>query len=189
MEFLIVGLGNPGKEYVHTRHNVGFEVINILCGRLGLTLSKETPSSLGATASIAGHKVLLAQPTTFMNDSGIAVGEIVRRYKLDVDHVIVVHDELDLELGDVRLKVGGGLAGHNGLRSMKQHLKSDAFIRVRIGIDKPSHKTQGASHVLKPMSKKEQELVGIACERAADAIEMIVSESLAVAMRVFHTAQ
>ncbi len=188
MEFLVVGLGNPGKEYVHTRHNVGFEVIDILCARSGTQLSKETSSSLGATVTIAGHKVLLAESTTYMNDSGVAVGEIARRYKLDSSQIIVVHDELDLELGDVRLKVGGGLAGHNGLRSIKQHLKNQDFIRVRIGIDKPTHKTHGANHVLKPMSKKELEVVDIACEKAADAIEMIVSDSLDAAMRVFHSA-
>lgn len=187
MEFLIVGLGNPGKEYEHTRHNVGFEVIDILASRLGCSLSKETPNSLGATAQLSGHKVQLAKPTTYMNDSGIAVGEIARRYKLEVGQIIVVHDELDLELGDVKLKIGGGLAGHNGLRSMKQHLKSDEFIRVRIGIGKPSHKSKGASHVLKPMSKKELEVMDVSCERAADAVELVVSQSLDAAMLQIHT--
>lgn len=187
MEFLIVGLGNPGKEYQHTRHNVGFEVIDILASRLGVSLSKETSSSLGATSTISGHKVLLAKPTTYMNESGIAVGEIVRRYKLDINHIIVIHDELDLELGAVKIKIGGGLAGHNGLRSIKQHLKSNEFIRVRIGIDKPTHKSRGATHVLKPMSRKELEIMDLACERAGDAVELIVSQSLDAAMRSIHT--
>lgn len=188
MEFLVVGLGNPGKEYVHTRHNVGFEVIDILSHRLGVSLSKETPSSLGATSNISGHKILIAKPTTYMNDSGIAVGEIARRYKLEPQNIIVVHDELDLEDGVVKIKVGGGLAGHNGLRSMKQHLKSDAFIRVRIGVGKPTHKTQGASHVLKPMSKKELEIMDIGCERAADAVELIIEKSVDAAMLATHTS-
>ncbi|HMS24796.1 MAG TPA: aminoacyl-tRNA hydrolase [Acidimicrobiia bacterium] len=188
MEFLVIGLGNPGKEYERTRHNVGFTVVDILCSRFGASLSKETPASIAATITIGGHKVLLAQPTTYMNDSGIAVGEIVRRYKVDADRIIVVHDELDLEFGSVRLKVGGGLAGHNGLRSIKQHLKTQDFIRVRIGVDKPTHKSGGASHVLKPMSKKELEIVDGACERAADAVEMMITESVDAAMRVFHTS-
>lgn len=187
MEFLIIGLGNPGKEYHHTRHNVGFEVIDILASRLGVSLSKETVSSLGATCKISGHKVLLAKPTTYMNESGIAVGEIIRRYKLKAENLIVVHDELDLELGAVKIKIGGGLAGHNGLRSIKQHLKSNEFIRVRIGIDKPIHKSRGATHVLKPMSKKELEVMDFACERASDAVELIVSQSIDAAMRAIHT--
>ena len=122
-----------------------------------------------------------------MNDSRIPVAEIARRYKLVPENIIVIHDELDLELGIVKLKIGGSLAGHNGLRSIKQHLKSDGFIRVRIGVDKPNHKTQGANHVLKAMSKKELEIMDIACERAADAIEFIVAESLNAAMLKIHT--
>ena len=188
MDFLVVGLGNPGKEYDNTRHNVGFDVINILCARYGVRLSKETSSSLATNALISGHKVMLAQPTTYMNESGIAVGEIMRRYKLTIDQLIVVHDELDLDLGAVKLKKGGGLAGHNGLRSITQHVKSQEYIRVRIGIDKPSHKTQGASHVLRTMSKKERDVIDVACERAADAVEVIIADSLDVAMHQFHTA-
>lgn len=187
MEFIVVGLGNPGKEYDHTRHNVGFSVIDILCSRLGVSLGKETPSSMGTSAVLGGHKVLLARPTTYMNDSGIGVGEILRRYKTEPEQLIVIQDELDLEFGSVRIKKGGGLAGHNGLRSINQHIKSTDFIRVRIGIDKPSHKTQGASHVLKPMSGKERDIIDVACERAADAVEKIITDSLDAAMLVFHT--
>lgn len=189
MEFLIVGLGNPGKEYEQSRHNVGFETIDVLCRRLGVSLSKETPSSIGSTAVISGHKVLLAKPTTYMNDSGKAVSEIVRRYKLEPSRIVVVHDELDLELGVVKIKTEGGLAGHNGLRSIKTHLKSDGFLRVRIGVGKPAHKTQGANHVLRPMKKSERGIIEIACERAADAVELIVSKSVDVAMLAIHTNQ
>jgi len=187
MDYIVVGLGNPGKEYERTRHNVGFSVVDILCRRFGAKLKKETPNSLGSSIVISGKKVLLIEPTTYMNESGIAVGEVVRRYKTKVENLVVVHDELDLELGMVRLKVGGGLAGHNGLKSIKQHLKNDSFTRVRIGIDKPTHKTQGASHVLKPMSKKELEVIDIACEQAADAVELIIGDSLDAAMRTIHT--
>ena len=187
MEYIVVGLGNPGREYERTRHNVGFSVIDILCARYNAKLKKETPNSLGTSVVISGKKVLLLEPTTFMNESGIAVGEVIRRYKTKVENLIVVQDELDLELGIVRLKVCGGLAGHNGLKSIKQHLKNDSFTRVRIGIDKPSHKTQGASHVLKPMSKKELEVISVACEQAADAVELVIAESLEVAMLKIHT--
>jgi PTH1 family peptidyl-tRNA hydrolase len=187
VEFLVVGLGNPGKEYEHTRHNVGFDVIDILCSRNHVSLSKETSSAQGVSTTIGGHKVMLAKPTTYMNDSGVGVGEIVRRYKLEPQSIIVIHDELDLDLGVVRLKKGGGLAGHNGLRSIHQHIKSQDFLRVRIGIDKPGHKSQGASHVLKPMSKKEREIVDVSLEVAADAVEMMISDSLDAAMRTYHS--
>jgi len=187
MEYIVVGLGNPGKEYDRTRHNVGFSVIDLLCERHGAKLKKETPNSIASSAVVQGEKVLFVKPTTYMNDSGVAVGEVLRRYKIDVENLIVVHDELDLELGLVRLKVGGGLAGHNGLKSIKQHLKNDSFVRVRIGIDKPTHKTQGANHVLKPMSKKELEIVNIACEQAADAVELTIGQSLDAAMRTIHS--
>lgn len=187
MDFLVVGLGNPGKEYDNTRHNVGFKVIDILCSRNHVRLSKETPSAQGATTTIGSHKVMLACPTTYMNDSGIGVGEIMRRYKLEPQHIIVVHDELDLDFGVVRLKKGGGLAGHNGLRSINQHIKSTDFLRVRIGIDKPGHKTQGAHHVLKPMNARQRDELDVSLERAADAVEAIISDSLDAAMRIFHT--
>lgn len=111
MEFIVVGLGNPGKEYDHTRHNVGFSVIDILCSRLGVSLGKETPSSMGTSAVLGGHKVLLARPTTYMNDSGIGVGEILRRYKTEPEQLIVIQDELDLEFGSVRIKKVGDLPG------------------------------------------------------------------------------
>ena len=152
-----------------------------------MNLKKETPNSLGTSSLVAGNKVLFIKPSTYMNDSGIPVGEVLRRYKTDVSKLIVVHDELDLEMGSVRLKVGGGLAGHNGLKSIKQHLKNDSFIRVRIGIGKPTHKTQGANYVLKPMGKKELEVLDVACETAADAVELIISDSLESAMRTIHS--
>ena len=187
MDYVVVGLGNPGKEYSLSRHNVGFLSIDILCERLNISLKKETSNSLGVSGLIAGKKVLIAKPTTYMNDSGVAVGEILRRYKLEPSQLIVIHDELDLDFGTVRCKVGGGLAGHNGLRSIKQHLKSDEFIRIRIGVGKPIHKSQGANHVLKSMSKKDLELINISCEKAVDAVELIVSESLTSAMNTIHT--
>ena len=187
MEFLVVGLGNPGKEYESTRHNVGYRAIDILCDRNNVSLSKETPSTLSATISIGTKKVLLCRTTSYMNDSGIGVGEVMRRYKLEPSQLIVIQDELDLEFGVVKIKDGGGLAGHNGLRSINQHIKTMDFLRVRIGVDKPSHKSQGASHVLKKMSKTENEIAELACAQAADAVELIVSDSLDAAMRVTHS--
>lgn len=187
MEFVVVGLGNPGKEYENTRHNVGYRVVDILCERNHVSLSKETPASMAATTLIGGKKVLLARTTSYMNDSGVGVGEIVRRYKIEPAQLIVVQDELDLEFGVVRIKVGGGLAGHNGLRSINQHLKSMDFLRVRIGVDKPTHKTHGADHVLKKMKGEESESAELACQQAADAIEILISDSVNAAMNITHS--
>jgi len=187
MDYVVVGLGNPGKEYDNTRHNVGYRAIDILCERNSVSLSKETPSTLSATIRINEKKVLLVRTTSYMNDSGVGIGEIVRRYKIEPEQLIILQDELDLEFGVVKIKKGGGLAGHNGLRSINQHIKSTDFLRVRIGVDKPSHKSQGADHVLRKMSAKENEIADIACAQAADAVEMIVGDSLDKAMLVTHS--
>jgi PTH1 family peptidyl-tRNA hydrolase len=131
--------------------------------------------------------VVLAVPITFMNLSGQAAGALVRRYKIDdPGHVIVVHDELDLAPGTVRVKVGGGLAGHNGLKSISQHLKTTDFLRVRIGVGKPPSKEQGADHVLSRLPSGERQLLDEAIQTAADAVELLVAEGPDAAMRTLH---
>ena len=139
---------------------------------------------------MAGKRAVLAFPTTFMNDSGVAVGGLVRRYGLDgPGSIVVVHDELDLPVGAVRIKVGGGLAGHNGLRSITQHLHTQDYVRVRIGVGKPPSKERGAAHVLNRVPAKDRELLDIAIQRAADAVEVILAEGSDAAMRVFHALE
>ncbi|MBK5332671.1 MAG: aminoacyl-tRNA hydrolase, partial [Ilumatobacteraceae bacterium] len=129
---MVVGLGNPGKEYVRTRHNVGAEAVALLAERAGEKFKAGRDKALVGGARIAGRRVVLALPTTYMNDSGMAVGALMRRHKVeDPAQLIVVHDELDLPPGVVRVKVGGGLAGNNGLRSITQHLKTQDYVRVR----------------------------------------------------------
>ena len=164
---LIVGLGNPGREYARTRHNVGAEAVELLASRrnanLKLSRSKAIVAELGS--------VVLAVPTVYMNESGEAVGSLARKYAVTPDQIVIVHDELDLEPGVLRVKVGGGLAGHNGLRSINQHIKSQDFVRVRIGIGKPRNKEQGADHVLKRVPLQERQILDEAVARAADALE------------------
>lgn len=138
---LVVGLGNPGREYAGTRHNVGFDAIELLAARYNVSLKSSKDRALTAEVHHQDVHILLAMPTTYMNESGNAVGPLARKYAItDPAKIIVVHDELDLEPGVVRVKIGGGLAGHNGLRSINQHLKTQDFIRVRIGVGKPSTK-------------------------------------------------
>ncbi len=187
IDALIVGLGNPGKEYAHTRHNVGAEAVRLLVERAGEKLKAGRNKALVADAKISGRRVILAFPTTYMNESGQAVGALMRRHKLsDPAQLIVVHDELDLPPGVVRVKVGGGLAGNNGLRSITQHLKTQDYTRVRIGIGKPPSKERGADHVLSRLPKAERELLDVAVVCAADAVEVLLAEGADVAMRRFN---
>jgi PTH1 family peptidyl-tRNA hydrolase len=177
-EWLVVGLGNPGSTYEGTRHNVGADVVRRLVDRHGGTLRSERGTyALTSEVALGAHPVVMAVPTTFMNDSGVAVAALVRRFgPLDCGAILVVHDELDLPVGVVRVKVGGGTAGHNGLRSIEAHLHSSAFLRVRIGISKPASGSSGASYVLARPRGAEREELAVACERAADAVEAVVAE-------------
>jgi PTH1 family peptidyl-tRNA hydrolase len=184
---LVVGLGNPGRDYARTRHNVGEEAVHELARRTSTSLKAGRDRALVAEARLGSHRVVLAFPTTFMNDSGVAVGALVRRYGFDgPGSVIVVHDELDLAPGTVRIKVGGGLAGHNGLRSITQHLHTHDYVRVRIGVGKPPSKERGTAHVLNRVPAADRELLDIAVQRAADAVEAIVADGPDAAMRTFH---
>jgi PTH1 family peptidyl-tRNA hydrolase len=187
IDALVVGLGNPGKEYARTRHNVGAEAVILLAERTAEKFKAGRDKALVADARVGGRRVVLALPTTYMNDSGIAVGALMRRHKLDDPaQLIVVHDELDLPPGVVRVKVGGGLAGNNGLRSITQHLKTQDFVRIRIGIGKPPSKERGADHVLSRLPKAERELLDIAIVTAADAVEVLLADGPEAAMTKFN---
>lgn len=183
-----MGLGNPGAEYARTRHNAGADAVALLAERHGGRLKRSKESSLAAEVEVAGKRLALAFPQTYMNDSGRAVAPLVRRYGIeDLTRLVIVHDELDLPLGTVRVKAGGGLAGHNGLRSIKAHLKSDEFTRVRIGIGKPpGGKEQGADHVLRAPSKRDRSELDVSIEVAADAVECILVDGVEVAQNRFN---
>ncbi len=183
---LVVGLGNPGDEYAHTRHNVGADTVAILATRHGGTLKKGKERARVADVRIGDRRVTLAVPLTYMNDSGMAVAALARRYGVEPAQVVVVHDELDLPTATLKLKSGGGLAGHNGLRSIVAHLHSDAFQRVRIGVDKPVSKERGADHVLRRFSKRERTEIDVTLEQAADAVECIVTDGIDAAMNRFN---
>ncbi len=187
-DFVVVGLGNPGTEYARTRHNVGAEVIEVLARRHHATLRKGKERALVDEVRIEGTRVALAVPLTYMNDSGDAVRLLAHRYGVEPEQIIVVQDELDLPTAALKLKAGGGLAGHNGLRSIKAHVHSDAFLRVRIGVGKPVSKEQGAGHVLNKFSKSERVEIDITVEQAADAVEAIVRDGIEMAMNQFNTA-
>jgi peptidyl-tRNA hydrolase, PTH1 family len=185
---LAVGLGNPGSEFAGSRHNAGADVIALLAERHGGRLKRGKEHALVAEVRVDDRRLALAFPQTYMNDSGRSVSPLVRRYGItDLARLVVVHDELDLPLGTVRVKAGGGLAGHNGLRSIKAHLHSDAFTRVRVGIGKPpGGKDKGADHVLSAPGKRDREELKVSVEVAADAVECILAEGVPAAQNRFN---
>lgn len=185
-DLLVVGLGNPGDEHAHTKHNVGADVVDLLAKRHGARMRRGKERALVDEVNINGKRVALAVPLTWMNDSGESVRLLVRRYGVTPEQLVVVHDELDLPVAALRVKSGGGLAGHNGLRSITSHLHTDEFQRVRIGVGKPTSKEQGADHVLSRFSKRERAEVDVTLEQAADAIERIVSEGIDAAMNRYN---
>lgn len=189
----MVGLGNPGAEYEGTRHNAGADAVAALAIRHGGRLKSEKGlRSLACEVRIAGRRVLLAVPLTYMNESGLAVAPLVRRAGIDAEgtasaagiasRLIVVHDELDLPSGRVKVKAGGGTAGNNGLKSIHRHLHTDEYLRVRIGIGKPPGRQPGADYVLKRPGAAERTILDVAVEQAADAVEAIAAEGVEAAM-------
>jgi PTH1 family peptidyl-tRNA hydrolase len=187
-DHLVVGIGNPGEEYRDTRHNLGFEVVERLVERHGgdLRSSRAERARVGVI-SLAGKRVVTACPDTFMNLSGESVRPLVKRHGItDPGRVIVVHDELDLEPGRLKVKAGGSAAGHNGLKSIAQHLGTPDFVRVRVGVGKPPHKGAGKSWVLKRLGKADRELFDEVVDRAADAVEMLIRDGLDAAMNTFN---
>ena len=186
VDLLVVGLGNPGDEYARTRHNVGAEVVDLLARRHGGKLRGSKGRARGDEVRIGDKRVALAIPLTYMNESGEAVGALARRLGVGPDRIVIVHDELDLPPATLRVKVGGGLAGHNGLRSIKQHLHTDEFMRVRIGVGKPPSRERGADHVLSRVSKREREAMDVTIEEAADAVECIAGAGVDAAMNRYN---
>ncbi|MGV9666084.1 aminoacyl-tRNA hydrolase [Nocardia niigatensis] len=184
---LVVGLGNPGSEYERTRHNVGFLVADVLAERVGgrFTVHKKSGADL-LEARLDGRKVLLAKPRTYMNLSGRPVAALAKFFSVPASEVIVVHDELDLPFGAIRLKRGGGEGGHNGLRSISQALTTKDYLRVRFGIGRPPGRQDPADYVLKPFSAPERKEVPVIVEQTADAVELLVRVGLEAAQNQLH---
>ena len=184
---LVVGLGNPGKEYEKTRHNVGAWFVDRLAQRHSATLKAEK-KFFGAVAkiNIAGKAVWLLIPTTYMNESGKAIAAIAKFYKIPPEAILVAHDELDFPVGQMRIKEGGGHGGHNGLRDIMRHLKTGDFFRLRIGIGHPGHKDKVTPYVLSQPSKSDKERIQLAIDDGLRAIPDIVSGKFEKAMRHLH---
>lgn len=187
-DLLVVGLANPGADYAGTRHNLGAEAVRLVADRHGGKFRHGRERAEVAEVQADGQRLVLAIPHTYMNLSGEAVAPLVKRHGItDPEQLVIVHDELDLPAGRVKVKRGGGLAGHNGLRSIKSHLHTDEFLRIRIGVGKPASKEQGADHVLRRPGKAEKAELEIAVVEAADAIEAILSDGIDAAMNRYNT--
>jgi len=184
---LVVGLGNPGPNYAKTRHNIGFVVADILADRIGsgFKVHKRSGAEV-ATGRIGGRSVVLAKPRTYMNDSGRQVGPLAKFYSVAPADLIIVHDELDIDFGRIRLKFGGGVAGHNGLRSVSSALGTNDFQRVRIGVGRPPGRKSGATYVLENFTAAERSEVPTICEQAADATELLIELGLEPAQNAVH---
>ncbi|MFI5782742.1 aminoacyl-tRNA hydrolase [Nocardia sp. NPDC051570] len=184
---LVVGLGNPGPEYERTRHNVGFMVADVLAERVRgrFTVHKKSGADL-LEARLDGRKVLLAKPRSYMNVSGRPVAALARFFSVPPTEVIVVHDELDLPFGAIRLKRGGGEGGHNGLRSISNALTTKDYLRVRFGIGRPPGRQDPADFVLKPFAAPERKDLPVFVEEAADAVELLLRVGLEPAQNQLH---
>lgn len=183
---LIVGLGNPGKEYAGNRHNVGAMVADVLAGRLGGRFTSHKAGADVITGRLAGAKVIVAKPRSYMNVSGKPVAGLARFFSVEPTSVIVVHDELDVPFGVLRVKQGGGEGGHNGLRSISAALSTKDYLRVRVGVGRPPGRQDAADYVLRDFSAAERKELPVELELAADAVETLIEHGLLVAQNRLH---
>jgi peptidyl-tRNA hydrolase, PTH1 family len=184
--WLIVGLGNPGPQYAGNRHNVGFQCCDELAAQAGISFKRDRSRAMAGTGLLAGIAVVLAKPITFMNVSGGAVAGLRGYYKIPPDHIVVIHDELDLPFGSIRLKLGGGDNGHNGLRSITTSLGTRDYFRVRIGIGRPPGRMDPADYVLRDFSSAERADLPVVLGRASESVEVLMASGLAAAQNRFH---
>jgi len=184
--YLIVGLGNPGLEYKHTRHNFGFMTIEHLAGRLNVTLKRMKFKAMIAETRLDGKLVVLAKPLTFMNDSGNSVGPLTRYFKVPLGNLLVMHDDLDLPLGSVRLRPQGGSSGQRGMASIINRLGTQEFPRMRLGIGRPPGQMDPVDYVLQPFLPQEVELKKMVLDQAADAAETFIRAGIEAAMNKYN---
>lgn len=183
---MIVGLGNPGREYAHTRHNVGFDIIDLLAKRRKVRILSRQSRGLVGSFDHYGEQILLVKPQTYMNDSGQTVGDLARKHKLTPSDILVVYDDMDLPLGKIRIRMRGSSGGHKGMKSIISHLHSEDFPRVRIGIGRAG---EAIDHVLSRFNRKDRVIMDVTIEQAADALNMILEEGIDAAAGQYNRAE
>lgn len=185
--YIIVGLGHPGKQYEHTRHNVGFDTIDVLAERYHISVDAKKHKALYGKGAIEGNRVVLAKPQTFMNLSGESVRELIDFYKIDeTEELIIIYDDISLEPGQLRLRAKGSAGGHNGIKSIIAHLGGQEFKRVKVGVGEKPKGYDLADYVLSRFQRAEREKVDAALERAADAVVKILTDDMASAMNEYN---
>ena len=183
-QYLIIGLGNPGQKYKDTRHNIGFKLIDTL---LDSNSMSNKFKSLYSKIEINKNSIHIVKPQTFMNESGVAVNEITKFFKIKQENIIVVYDDLDLPIGNLKIKIGGGSAGHNGMKSIEKYIETEKIIKIRIGIGKPVNKAQINSHVLSKFTHNENILLKPILQKFEKIIEDIILEGISFAMNKFNS--
>ncbi len=184
--WLVLGLGNPGAQYAGNRHNVGFMTVDLLATRAGASFKAHKARADVAETRLVGERCVLAKARVYMNESGGPAAGLTKFFKVPVGRVVVIHDELDLEFGTIRLKLGGGDNGHNGLKSLRASLGSGEFYRVRLGVGRPPGRQDPADFVLRDFPAAAREELGVQLERAADAVELLLSDGLVAAQNTFN---
>ena len=187
-EYLIVGLGNPGKKYEATRHNTGFLTVDLLAMKDNIKIDRLKFKSLLGEVNIGGHRCIVAKPQTFMNNSGEAVRDIAQFYKIPPEKIIVIFDDISLSVGKLRIRRKGSDGGHNGIKSIIYHINSDAFPRIKIGVgEKPHPEMELADWVLSPFSQSEQKELRKASDKACEALELLVAGEIDKAMNLYNS--
>ena len=184
--YIIIGLGNPGREYRETRHNLGFMLIDRLCKAMGVSLSRMQSKALVGLGKMEGQRVVVAKPQTYINLSGQSVGGLVRFYKAPIDHLIIAHDEIDLPLGTLRIRPGGGSAGQRGMASIIQQLGTQDFARMRLGVGRPPGQMDPAAYVLERFHKSELPIVDELLDRAEAAVREFIRTGLNAAINQYN---
>jgi PTH1 family peptidyl-tRNA hydrolase len=187
--FLVVGLGNPGPEYKFNRHNVGFMTIDEVAEELDTKFGRVQSNALVAQARRGEHRIILAKPRTYMNRSGSAVGALVRFYKVPLEKLIVIYDDVDLPFESLRLRSEGGSAGHNGMKSIIQNLGSQDFARLRVGVGRPKGRMRTPDHVLQDFGRAEQEALTMVLQKAAEAALTFIDDGIVAAMNRFNSKE
>jgi PTH1 family peptidyl-tRNA hydrolase len=187
--YLFVGLGNPGREYGDTRHNIGFLLVDRLAERVGVNFTRTQSKALITAGRYQGNKIVLAKPQTFMNRSGHAVAALTRFYKVPLHNLMIVYDDVDLPFDTIRMKPSGGSAGHKGMNSVIDQLGTQEFPRLRLGVGRAFGSKQAADYVLKPFSKEESEFLPVYLNRAADAALVFTTEGIEQAMTLYNRAE
>ena len=184
--YVVVGLGNPGKQYENTRHNVGFNVIDILANEYNISVTKIKHKALIGEGRIGSEKVILVKPQTYMNLSGETLIDIYNYYKVDIENIIVIYDDIDLDVGKIRIRKKGSAGTHNGMRSIIKCLSTGDFPRIRVGVSKPMKDQDLADFVLSRFKKEEQDNLDIGLEKAYNAVEAIINENIDISMNKYN---